>query len=192
MEQDNLLLKRIQDDDQSALEQLFQKYYYPLCQFAGSFVKNPDVAEEVVSDVFFNIWQNRRKLQVKNLKSYLFIAIKNRSLTVLHQNRETFFEIQHSGSHEKASDMNAESLLRYSETEKHIASIIDELPPQRKIIFKLSRLEGMKYREIAEMLQISVNTVQKQMIEAIRHISQYESRFLTSFIPCLLLMEVHF
>ncbi|SFW24509.1 RNA polymerase sigma-70 factor, ECF subfamily [Sinomicrobium oceani] len=183
MEQDKLLVERIRNNDQHALEQLFRKYYYPLCQFAGSFVKSPDIAEEVVSDVFFNIWQNRNVLDIRNnLKSYLFIAIKNQSLNVLKKNRISFFDMEISESQQKVSGLTAESALDYAEVEKRIETIIEELPPQRRIIFKLNRLEGFKYKEIADILQISVNTVQKQMIEAIRYISQYESQFFVSLV----------
>ncbi len=183
MEDDNLLLKRIRNNDQKALEQLFQKYYYSLCYFAKSFVKNADLAEEIVSDVFFNIWQGRYKLNIQNnFRSYIFIAIRNHSLKAIKKEKVSFLEIELVDSDQRSSYLTAESSLQYKEMEKRLEAIIETLPSQRKLIFKLNRLEGLKYKEIADKLHISVNTVQKQMVEAVRYLSEYEHQFFISII----------
>lgn len=177
---DEILFECVKNDNQNALEQLFQKYYYRLCLFAKKYVDDSDLAEEIVADVFFNIWQNRNTLFITNsLKSYLFVATKNQSLNALKKAKTNRLNENVNDLQLKASPSYSDAYLKYAETKNRIDLIIEELPPQRQIIFKLSRLEGLKYKEIANKLGISVSTVQKQMLEAVKHISQYESQFIS-------------
>lgn len=181
MNPDEILFESVKKDSQLALEQLFQKYYFSLCLFAKKYVADSSLAEEVVSDVFFSIWQNRHALTISNsLKAYLYVATKNQSLNVIKKEKASLVEDDLSQLHLKFSASNSSDSLEYNEVKNRIESIIEELPPQRRIIFKLNRIDGLKYKEIADKLGISVNTVQKQMIEAIKHVSQYESQFISS------------
>lgn len=190
---DQIYLKRIKADDQKALELLFEKYYYSLCRFAKLFVKSTDLSEEIVSDVFFNIWQNREKLEINgNLKSYLFVAIKNQSLNVLNKNKFSFESIEAVDHQQSFSSYTAEYSISYLEIKKEIEVIIEELPPQRKIIFKLNKIEGFKYKEIAEILSISVSTVQKQMVEAVKYMSKYKSQFYAVSISGFMILSCFF
>ena len=179
---DELVLMRLKDDDQKALEELFQQYYYSLCFFAKSFVKSADWADEIVSDVFLNIWQKRKSLDIhQNFKAYLFAATKNQAINHLNKNKLIFDELDPMGHHAtNAAEISAETSLNYAETQQEIDALIECLPQQRRMIFKLNRLEGFRYKEIAEILHISVNTVQKQMTEAVKYMSQYKSKFVTS------------
>ncbi len=192
MAEDKILFECVKKDNQQALEQLFQKYYFNLCLYAKKYVVCSDLAEEVVADVFFKIWQSRKTLQINtSLKSYLFVATKNLSINVVNKVKSDYLKRE---IHETSSDfshLNTDESLHYNEVKTQIDQIIDELPPQRKIIFKLNRIDGLKYKEIAEKLGISVSTVQKQMIEAIKHISQYESQFIIFVISfCLSFIHV--
>ncbi|WP_262891408.1 RNA polymerase sigma-70 factor [Aestuariibaculum marinum] len=183
MTPDELLFKCVKNDNQKALEQLFQKYYFNLCLFAKKYVNDSDLAEEVVSDVFFNVWQNRKTLSINSsLQSYLFVATKNQSLNLVKKAQASFVNEEMSDLHLKLSHYNSDDSLEYTELRNRIDLIIDELPPQRRIIFKLNRIDGLKYKEIADQLGISVSTVQKQMLEAIKYVSQYESQFISSIL----------
>ena len=183
MNPDDLLFECVKKDNQIALEQLFQKYYFSLCLFAKKYVNDSDLAEEIVSDIFFNIWQNRKTLSItSSLKSYLFIATKNQSLNVLKKAKASLLKEDVSELYLKFAHSNSDESLEYVEVRNRIDLIIEELPPQRKIIFKLNRIDGLKYKEIADKLGISVSTVQKQMLEAIKHVSQYESQFISSIL----------
>lgn len=176
---DEILIRLIKQHNQKALESLFEKYFYSLCDFAFAIVKNVESAEEVVSDVFFNIWSKRDNLEIKsNLKSYLFLATKNQSINYLSKNKLSLEEMDISkGFIDILENNTAETGVEYKELEKEIYHILEELPPQRRLIFRLNRLEGLKYKEIAETLSISVNTVQKQMVEASKYIEKYKPRF---------------
>ncbi|MEX2369766.1 MAG: RNA polymerase sigma-70 factor [Bacteroidales bacterium] len=170
---DQTLLKRIKQHDQEALEQLFEKYYFPLCDFAFQFVRSFDFTEEVVSDVFMNIWKNRQKIQISSsLKAYLFTATRNQSLNYLKKEKmdfETLDVLENEESHTYQPDEE----LMFRELESRIKSLINTLPPKRKLIFKLSRLEGFTYREIADILDISIRTVQNQMVQAVKQLASY-------------------
>lgn len=192
MEQDKILFECVKKGNQKALEQLFQKYYFNLCLYAKKYVVSTNLAEEVVSDVFLKIWQNRKTLQINtSLKSYLFVATKNLSINVINKVKAERLKQQIAETNTGFSHLNTDGALHYHEVKMQIDQIIDKLPPQRKIIFKLSKIDGLKYKEIADKLGISVSTVQKQMIEASKHISQYESQFITVAMPlCLSLVDI--
>lgn len=176
-DKDKNIINLIKSGDQKALEQLYEIYYFNLCNFALQFVKSADYAEEVVSDVFLNIWLKRETLSIRsNVKSYLFAATRNRALNFLKTPKVEFREIDEVHQNSTTTDLEPDAELNYSDTLNRIEKIINELPPQRRTIFKLSRIEGLKYREIAEVLSISVNTVQKQMTEAVKHIAKYYSK----------------
>jgi len=172
--EDNVLFDRICLSDQGALELLYQKYFYPLCDFSIGFVKSHELAEEVVSDVFLNIWLKREALHISsNLKPYLFTAVRNRSINYLQQQKVFLEPYEALLNREGPSGDMADAALEMEEGEKTIETLLDQLPPQRRMIFKLNRVEGMRYKEIAELLSISVNTVQKQMTEATKQIAGY-------------------
>ncbi len=186
---DTIYIDELKHGDQKALEHLFQKYYYSLCHFAKSFVNCPDVADEVVTDVFLSIWQNRDSIAIQgSIKAYLFTAVKNRATNQLTKAKFIFEDLDSLSQQAGSNEATAESPLSAHETLREVEAIIDQLPPQRRIIFKLNRLEGFRYKEIAEILQISVPTVQKQMLEAVKFMSAYKSRFLTSSLFYLTLL----
>lgn len=169
-------LNRIKQNDQTALEKLHRKYYQLLCSFAFNYVKNVHSAEEIVSDVFLNFWLKRHSITINSsIKSYFYTSVRNQSINYLNIQKQTFEEIADNGFELEALGNDADAEINYAETLNKIEKIIRELPPQRQTIFRLNRIDGLKYKEIAEILSISVNTVQKQMTKAVKHISKYHS-----------------
>ncbi|MCB4807602.1 RNA polymerase sigma-70 factor [Tamlana sp. 62-3] len=192
MDQDEILFNCVKNNNQQALEQLFQKYYFNLCLFSKQYVERPDLAEEVVADVFLKIWQNRKTLHIKtSLKAYLFVATKNLSINVVNKEKANTLKLQATKETDNFSHLSTDQGLHYNEVKNQIDKIIEELPQQRKIIFKLNRIDGLKYKEIADKLGVSVSTVQKQMLEAMKHVAQYESQFITCVLPfCFCFIDV--
>lgn len=170
-ESDHVLLRRINENDQEALEELFEKYYYQLCDFAFQFVRSFDLTEEVVSDVFLKIWRNRRKLTISSgFKAYLYTACRNQALNYLqkeNRNVESFDVLDETASEIYQPDEE----LMFRELENRIEILLNTLPPRRKLIFKLSRIEGFTYQEIADILSISIHTVQNQMVHAVKQMA---------------------
>nr|WP_320020925.1 RNA polymerase sigma-70 factor [uncultured Draconibacterium sp.] len=170
------LFCRIKQNEQVALEKLHRKYYQPLCSFSYSYVKEIHTAEEVVSDVFLNLWIKRDSIHISSsIKSYLYTSVRNHSINSMNAQKHFFETLENHPIEYESIDHRADAKINYTETYNQIEKIIRELPPQRQTIFRLNRIDGLKYKEIAEILSISVNTVQKQMTEAVKHISKYYS-----------------
>ncbi|WP_020530103.1 RNA polymerase sigma-70 factor [Flexithrix dorotheae] len=161
------LIKAIKNENEQGLEQLFEKYYQPLCEFSEIIVTNSDLAEEIVSDLFLELWTKRKTIQIETgVKSYLFVAVKNKSINYLKQHRKISFIDLEGGEHKIQVENEAESMLGCTELNLAINKLLNTMPAQRRLIFRMNRIEGFKYKEIAEILSISVHTVQNQMVKA--------------------------
>jgi RNA polymerase sigma-70 factor (family 1) len=166
---------KIAHGDQNAFRQLFNYYSKKLMPFARSIVKSNDAAREVVDEVFIKMWRNKEGVtSIQNLKVYLYTATKNNALNYLSLKANQaisepfdFFEVELSdGSPSPERRMIGRELLR------KINEAIESLPPRCKMIFKLIREDGMTYKEVGEVLNISPKTVDAQMVIAVRQISE--------------------
>ncbi|HMG67033.1 MAG TPA: RNA polymerase sigma-70 factor [Chitinophagaceae bacterium] len=159
-------------DDTQAYKQLFLLFYPSLVSFAVSIIKTKELSEEIVSDVFMKIWEKRHQLdKVENLSYYLFTAVKNKCLNQLHnQKNKTSLEINDSILEFKSLYHDPEQKLISAEMINQIQKAIQELPPRCRLIFKLIKEEGLKYKEVAELLQLSVKTIENQMSLAFKKI----------------------
>lgn len=131
-----------------------------------------DIAKDIIQDVFLNFWRNRKKLKKEdNLKSYLFTSAKNKAL-------ETIRRTKMMDNHEDKVRIN--ELLRYDvedNAEKYVRlekinKAIQTLPKKCKQVFVLSKINGLSYREISEHMEISIKTVENQMIRALKLIRE--------------------
>jgi RNA polymerase sigma-70 factor (family 1) len=170
LDMDALLLRVLNQDDYSAFEVLFKKMYSPLCVFCLKFVSVNEVAEELVSDVFYTIWKNRNKIKVSAPKAYLFTAVRNKAYDHLRAVKRSVWCDIREASDVPVEDSNSEDLLIHEELSKHLEQTIALLPKQCRLIFELSREHGMKYKDIATMLNISIKTVETQMGRALKHL----------------------
>lgn len=171
----DLLINRLsQNSDERALDELFHIYYDRLLTASFVLVKSKDLAEEVVADVFYRLWQNRGKLQeVKNLDNYLFISVRNQSLNYINKEQKIGKDSIDEVVSNKLSEKNTvEDLIVAKELQDKITHSIESLPPKCKEIFLLIRFDGMKYKEVADKLEVSVNTVDTQMGIAIKKLAE--------------------
>jgi RNA polymerase sigma-70 factor, ECF subfamily len=167
---DQQLFQELKTGEERAFQLLFLKYYAVLCNYANQFLKDREAAEETVQDTFVRIWEKREKLNIEiSVKHYLFRSIRNHCLN----------QIQHVKIRKKYADMVIEDNCQeiqidnfYIETDliQRIEKCIESLPPKRQEIFRLSREQGLKYKEIAETLNISVKTVEAQMGLALKYL----------------------
>ncbi len=162
-------------DDQAAYEKIFDHFYNGLFNLAYTFVKDEQASEEIVSNAFMAIWRQReRLLQIGNLKLYLYVAVKN--LSIRHCSKQRALdEFDWNSLHLSAvADTSAspEDLLISKEILGQLQRAVDSLPPKCRLIFKLVREDGLKYKEIAQLLDISVKTVEAQMTIAGKRITQ--------------------
>lgn len=173
MVSDKTLFQKVKNNDQEALEMLFERYYYRLCDFAFQYVRSFDLAEEVVSDVFLKIWKKRDHLVIRSkFKAYVYTATRNQALNYL-KKEDRDFESLDILNETASKNYRPDEELMFRELENRIEILINTLPPRRKMIFKLSRIEGFTYKEIAGMLSISVHTVQNQMVQAVKQLASY-------------------
>lgn len=163
---DNLLFKKIKHGDEEAFEELFDKYYEPLVRFVWGYVRSEAIAEEIVQELFMKVWKSSASLTIQSsVKSYLYSAGRNMSLNYLkHQEIKYEWENEKKALHEdqpKVSQLD-NSLHNKMMLEK-VEEAIQSLPERRRLIFILSRHQDMTYKEIADFLDISENTVDTQI-----------------------------
>ena len=157
-------------DDQQAYKELFTSLYTYLFRFAKSLVRSKEPAEEIVSDVFIKVWEKRRELEkIENLKVYLYVSTRNMAYNYLDkQKRNSTDPLEDFQAEFISVYFNPEQLLITADMLARIRKAIDQLPPKCKIIFKLVKEDGLKYKEVAEVLNLSVKTVENQLAIALQ------------------------
>src|SRR3954467_9806568 len=151
-------------DDQFAYKELFAQFYKSLQQFAASIVRSHEVAEEIVSDVFIKVWKKRAGLnRINNLKLYLFISTRNGALNYLRTCKKIFLQPDQYFVQLQSIYFNPEKLMLTAEMMNRVQKAINDLPPRCQLIFKLIKEDSLKYREVADLLHISIKTVENQM-----------------------------
>jgi len=159
-------------DDQHAYKELYKSLYHFLYPFARTIVKEKETAEEVVSDVFIKVWEKRKQLEkIGNLKVYLYVSTRNIAINYLdRQRRNATFSIEDYQADFTSVYFDPEQMLITADMLALIQKAIDQLPSKCRLIFKLAKEDGLKYREIAEILNISVKTVENQLAIALHKI----------------------
>jgi len=168
---DLLIFKKIKDGDIGAFETLFRSYYEPLCRYAYQFVENLETAEEIVQDLFYVIWKERNNLQIfTSVNGYLYRSVKNKSLQHIEKLtvRDKYQKMYDDNSVVETFTPLEE--LEYKELEQQIENVLCRLPGRRQKIFRMNRMEGKKYNEIAQELNISVKTVEAEISKALREL----------------------
>ena len=180
MDKETAFLQKINDRQVEAYRILYDEYYPALVVYASTFLASDEVAEDIVQELFVSMWEKRVTfVSFPAFKTYLYKFIKNSALNYLkHQGVEGRYKeaLQNNLSDE---ELDEEELDREEEY-RHLFQAIDKLPSRCREIFLLS-LEGKKNKEIAEMLQISTETIKTQKIRAINRLKKY-SGILFSFL----------
>ena len=160
-----LCLLIAEQDDEAAFGHIFKLFYPKLLVFTQAICKSRELAEEVVDNVFLKLWENRKMLPaIKNLNYYLFVAAKHTALDYFEKTKKqaslSLDEIE-----VEFGDLriNPENTLISAETIRIIQAVIDSLPPRCRLIFRLVKEDGLKYREAAELLNVSIKTIETQM-----------------------------
>ncbi|MGH2644864.1 MAG: RNA polymerase sigma-70 factor [Chitinophagaceae bacterium] len=165
------LFRKIAGGDTTAFKELFDAYKQKLYAAACKVAKSTDAAEDIVQEIFARIWENRSILkEVENPSAYIFTVAYHESFRYLKKVSSDQKLYEALRKRIKILEEGPEKKLELKETQQQIAHAIDELPPQRQLIYKLSREEGLSYKEIADKLHISPLTVKKQLQLALRNI----------------------
>lgn len=156
--------------DGQVFEKVFKAHFKSLHAYACTLLDNEAIAEEMVQQVFYKLWERKEQVLVHtSLKAYLYRAVHNESMNHLKHRKvksthQTYAMQQQNHQHER----NAAEQLAGKELESKIREALNDLPEQCRTIFQLSRFEELKYREIAEQLSLSVKTVENQMGKALK------------------------
>ncbi|HKK45697.1 MAG TPA: RNA polymerase sigma-70 factor [Balneolaceae bacterium] len=173
-------IRKIRQGDKGAFEKLFLRLYEPLCNFAWRYVKSSHISEELVQDAFLAVWESRESLdKEKNIKTYLFQTVRNKALN--HLKHQEVAE-EHNKHIEWLNSVSISQIHDFEEDSEFIKAAqeaIEDLPERACLIYKLNRKEGLTYKEIAEILDISPRTVESQMSRALKKLKQSLSKFIT-------------
>lgn len=169
MDKEDEITGRIRRGEIKAFESLFRSSYSSLVRYSVSIVKDHDTAEEIVQDLFCRLWKDKEKLSIRSsLNGYLFRSTYNRSLKwIEHMKVVKKYESDSSLSDQESPSTPLQQ-LQFGELQEVIARTMEGLPERCGEIFYLNRFEGLKYREIAEKLSISVKTVEANMGKALK------------------------
>lgn len=172
-------------------EMIFRTHYEPLCNYAFTFVRDKDEAEEIVQGTFLQLWEKRGAIDIhSSLKSYLYAMVRNRCLNAIKHEKVRRQHITQEllTLEDKVEHVSEE--VAGAELEERIHLAIEKLPQQCRMVFKLSRFEELKYAEIAVQLNISVKTVENHMGKALKVMREQLKDYLpliiflmTGFIP---------
>lgn len=166
-----LLFKLVSKGDTRAFKELFEAYRDRLYVAAYKVAKSEDVAEDIVQEIFTRIWENRLHLpEIDNPSAYIFTIAYHESFRYLKKTSADRKLYESLKNRIKMIDNKTEEWMEVAETQRIIDQMIDALPPQRQLIYKLSREGGLSYKEIAGQLHLSSLTVKKHLQLALRNI----------------------
>lgn len=165
-----IILAKIKEGDIKVFEEIFRCYYTPLCWYAAGITGSMASAEEIVEELFYILWKNREQLGIfRSVKSYLYRAVRNEAVQYCeHQEVKERYCNRAREAAETESSPDPQGLMEYKELEELVGRTLDKQPFRRQQIFKMHRLEGKKYAEIANTLSLSVKTVEAEMTKVLR------------------------
>lgn len=182
------IIERLKRGDERAFRYIYDRHYVLLCRFAEQLLNDLPLAEEVVDDVIFYLWEHRTEVEITySLRAYLIRAVRNRCLNELNslgnriESRVSSLSVAENLEFLDAIFVEERTPLGHlleQELEDELLRRIDELPSECKAVFKKSRFEGKKYEEIAEELHISVNTVKYHIKNALAYLQEKMGAYL--------------
>jgi len=167
------ILSRIaRHDDEKALKELFDLFYGKLIEVSKFYVNDHFSAQDVVSVVFIKLWNSRADLEkIQNINSYLFVMTKRQSLNYIRDNKKRdFYPLEEWDTQGFVELRSPEKQLLSKEFIEILNTAIQDLPSKCRLVYSLVKDEGMKYQEVAELLDISIKTVEMHVGKALKRI----------------------
>ncbi len=177
--QDDEILLKVKIGNERFFRLAYEKYHHPLYRIALKYLRNRQLAEDAVHDVFIKLWNNRRKLDASgSLKGFLFTATKNHVLNMLTRDKEIIKKhalLQYQNRVDRQMPDNVSSLSEYRE---HFQRAVLQLPPKRRQVFELRTVDRLTNQEVAQYLGISENTVKVHYYKATNFIREFVTEHL--------------
>jgi len=171
------LFAALAEGDERAFETIYHHYNKRLAPFVDKMVRSPELAEEIVQDIFVQLWLNRHLLQnVNHPTSYLFNIATNKTLDYLKKIANNAKLMERIAIRSTEYGNETEERIIFRESAAIIQMAVSALPEQRKMIYHLSRNEGLTHEQIAERLNISRHTVKNQLVHALKYIRNFAEK----------------
>ena len=169
--------RKISESDRQAFRRLFDSMYPRLVRFSHQYVRNKSAAADIVQDTFVMLWEKRQDADPQqSLKAYLYTTVKNRSLNYIRDHSNKTIELSSLNNLESDKKVTEPENEKIDERLQYLQKWIDHLPERQQEAFKLSRFEGLDHDEIAQVMDISPNTVNNHIVAALSTLrDRYES-----------------
>ncbi|MBN1187710.1 MAG: RNA polymerase sigma-70 factor [Bacteroidales bacterium] len=165
-QKDILLFNQLKKGSKAAFDELFRVYYKPLCRYCYQYVKDKDTTDEVVQEFFVRLWEQKETIAIqKSLMAYLYVSVKNTALNYL-QKKNTRMSYEQAYAEMSLKKDDTENKLTSEEINALVQKGMEALPEKCRLVFYLSRNEGLTNEEIANYLNLSYKTVENQMTKA--------------------------
>lgn len=183
---DREVLLKVKEGDYLAFQLVYNAYAQRLYVFVLKIVKDVDVADEVLQLTFVRLWKNRASIELDKLfDAYIFRISSNLAIDMLRQIAQNARKKEHLSQNNNEFSLSVEDSFLIKENQEKIAQLLTLLPPQRRQIFQMCKLEGYTYKEVAEELNISVSTVSNQLVAAVKKLREVLSKNKDMFILLL-------
>ena len=178
----------LKSGDHQSYEILFRHFYTPLCNYAYSILRDADEAEEMVQRLFCKLWDQREYIEIHtSVKSYLYRTVHNDCMNRIKQCSIRTVHNEHYVYEKELISNDTENRVLVTELEQQIETIIGNMPPRCREVFKMSRQQQLSYSEIAQALRITTNTVETQIVKALRILRTGLKDYLTVLILLFIL-----
>jgi len=168
------LVEKLKQSDTVAYESLYLLYVQRLYGFVLRMAKSPELAEDVVQDIFVKLWENRQQLDPEqSFKSYIFTMAKNQLLNFIKRKAHESRIVNEILAHVPRGSRPSDNMILENEIQHLLDEALSSLPPQRKLIFELCRIQGLTYKQAAEQLGLSDSTINSQMVKAIKTVKEF-------------------
>ncbi|MFT3823889.1 MAG: RNA polymerase sigma-70 factor [Chitinophagaceae bacterium] len=168
---DNSLVHLLKANDNEAFAEIYRRFWKKLFTVAAHKLQHLAEAEEVVQDIFLDLWNRRDALHISHsLGTYLAAAVKYKVLNVLAKRSQQLKYAQHAALHVSEADVSTEQWLQFEELRERLEKLVAELPEKCQLVFRLSREKGLSQKEIAATLNISEKTVEAHLARATKHL----------------------
>lgn len=182
---ESIVVADLRAGNQKSFERLFAEWYVPLCNYAYSILRDEDEAKDMAQRTFYKLWDQRKTIEIHtSIKSYLYRMVHNDCMNRIKERRIKAEHHQNIAYNSTEQIHDAEGLISQGELEQQIKDAIESLPPRCKEVFTMSRFEQLSYAEIAGKLNISSNTVEVQMVKALRILRER----LADYLPLILMV----
>jgi RNA polymerase sigma-70 factor (family 1) len=164
-------MQEIKAGNMLAFDILYKKYSKRLYKFAYSILKSTEESENIIQDVFLNLWENRQNIEKdSSVKYYIFTIAHNSAISIIRKKTSESHFIEYLKSLQDLTQEPVNLELEYNELKDKLDEIINKLPERQKEVYLLHSEEGLKYKEIAFKLNISVNTIENHISRALKTI----------------------